>query len=177
MSIQSKCRCEGFSLLEIMIVVFLIALLATITSYKIGNGNASAMESEARQLIDKLSLIMDESILTGSSHQLVIEKQSNRYGYYFRKWESKSWQNIEEQPYKLKLLKNGLALDMELFEGSLEDEKNALTINVDGTFSPFTVKVLEYNETTKQVIDDVAHWLISGNNSNNTLTIEHVFDE
>lgn len=73
----------GFTLLEMMLTVGLIALTATYVSLNIGQSDAKLANLEAKRFVAMINLAQDESILTAKSIKLIIDVQSKQY--YFEK--------------------------------------------------------------------------------------------
>ena len=157
-----------------MVVVFLIAIISTVGLLKLGSGQNVAMEAEARQFVDKLNLLMDESIITGHSHRVVFERIKDKNSYYFQQWQSAEletgkWQSLEVQPY----LKHDIDPSLALFFTSLgqngnsnlvnaDQEGDSIEISSDGSFNFFELSVGEKNSRSNSLLDDKPYWLVSG---------------
>jgi len=76
-----KNRTSGFTLLEMMLTVGLIALTATFVGLNIGQSDAKLAELEAKRFVALLNLAQDESIVTGRPVLLTLDIAA--HGYHF----------------------------------------------------------------------------------------------
>ncbi len=71
----------GFTLLEIMLVVGLIALTATFVGLNVGRSDAKLADLEAKRFIALLNLAQDESIVSGRPILLTIDAATHFYQF------------------------------------------------------------------------------------------------
>lgn len=173
--------CRGFSLLEVMVVVFLIATFAGVGVLKLGSGQGPALESEARQIVDKINLLMDESILSGQPHKVVFDIENHQY--WFEKFPFGEERIIEEKPYDKYKLPDKIAMDITLLDedqtsqkdenqefqldSELDSERSltqhdSIVIQSDGVASEFELSLGSKNDSSNSLNEDESHWLISG---------------
>lgn len=174
----------GFSLLEIMVVIFLMALFSTVTILRLGVGQSTQIESEARQFAGKLNLLMDESLLSGKAYRIVFDQENHSYEY--QQFDEK-WNTITTKPYEKKVLKNTLAFDLETTipaseknnqrsEESIQNidsnEKNTVLINTDGVTAVFVLRFGEKNQSNS-LDREKSFWSIIGGQ---TITVSDVVE-
>jgi len=145
---------QGFSLLELMVVVFLMALFSTVGILRLGVGQATEIEAEAVQFVAKLNLLSDESLLSGQAYRIFFDAENHSYQYQTKS--ANDWQDIAQQPYENRTLKPNIALkftaDLQTFPNSEngtgsstgvppkddeEDNEKQIFINVDGSITGF----------------------------------------
>jgi prepilin-type N-terminal cleavage/methylation domain-containing protein len=71
----------GFTLLEMMLTVGLIALTATFVGINVGQSNAQLADLEARRFLALLNLAQDESIMSGRPISLTIDTAARQYSF------------------------------------------------------------------------------------------------
>ena len=77
----SPARSSGFTLLEMMVTVALIAITASFVGLNIGQSDSRVVELEARRFIALLNMAQDESIVTGRPILLSVEGETRSYRF------------------------------------------------------------------------------------------------
>jgi len=156
----------GFSLLELIVVVFLVALLSTVAVLRLGVGQGIVVQSEARQFAQRLNLLMDEGLLSGQIYRIVVDIEEQTYEYqHFQN----GWNSISEKPFGKKLMPATVAFEMDVKqEGQVNGTESinnfVVQINSDGTATPFEMRFGE--RAKKNAIDEESSiWLIQGGQS------------
>ena len=156
----------GFSLLELIVVVFLIALLSTVAILRLGVGQSIVIQSEARQFAQRLNLLMDEGLLSGQIYRVVFDIEEQAYEYQRF---NNGWNSISEEPFGKKLMPESVAFEMEVNqdaqENGIESANNfVVQINSDGTATPFEMR---FGERVKKnlINEESSIWLIQGGQS------------
>lgn len=82
---------RGFTLLEIIVVVVIIGVLASLMTFSLGgNSRVNALEDEARRLTALVELAAQESVL--QSQELMLEVSATGYG--FAAYNGEVWQPL-----------------------------------------------------------------------------------
>ena len=71
----------GFTLLEMMLTVGLIALTATFVGLNIGRSDARIVDLEAKRFVALLNMAQDESIITGRPILLTVDAATHSYQF------------------------------------------------------------------------------------------------
>jgi len=134
----------GFTLLEVMVVVFMMGIVSTVAVLKLGVGQNLIIESEAKQFSDKLELLIDESILSAKSYRIVIDTQD--HGYIFQEFSDK-WIEMTDKPFNKYLLNDDMALSVSITsndadnsqknESSSSSFERTIIIDTDGVTNDF----------------------------------------
>ena len=88
-------RFQGFSLIEIMIVVFIISISASMAVLYIDTAD-ERLKSEAKRLLAMTQLLHDDAIITGRSLALLVG--TNHYSFSQLKMDK--WQQLNDKPFK-----------------------------------------------------------------------------
>mgnify|MGYP001822249196 CR=1 FL=1 len=72
---------SGFTLLEMMVTVALIAVTATFVSLNISQSDSRIVELEARRFVALLNMAQDESIITGRPILLSVDGETRSYHF------------------------------------------------------------------------------------------------
>lgn len=119
-------RHRGFTLLELVVVIFIIGIMTGFAVMSIGLGQANETEREAERLKAILDLALEEAVLNGRDLGLIV----NDDGYQFTEFVEGLWMPIEEDdllhPRVLpEVIKLKLALDKEAVKISSLQKVNA----------------------------------------------------
>ena len=116
LKVSARNNSHGFSLLELVIVVFLIALFSIVAVLRIGVSQGVVIESEAQQFAQRLNLLMDESLLSGRLYRIVFDAQQQAYEY--QRYDN-GWNAVSEIPFKKKSLPSAVAFELDIKQTAL----------------------------------------------------------
>ena len=84
---------QGFTLIEMMLVAFLMGLAAMIVVPSFGGNEKGKLEQEAKRFVALLELLSEEAIMSGKDYGLLIDKHSYQF---FQLDDNDQWQTLEE---------------------------------------------------------------------------------
>ena len=139
---------RGFTLLEIIVVVVIIGVLASLMTFSLGgNSRVNALEDEARRLTALVELAGQEAVM--QSRELLLEVSPSGYG--FAVLEGEVWQPLEgdevlrrrEMPEDIRLtaLVDGVDLSGEAEEGESGESLDTARVFIlsSGEMSTFEI--------------------------------------
>ncbi len=91
---------KGFSLIEIMIVVLIIGISASMAVLYIDNSD-DRLKSEARRLLAMAQFARDDAIVSGQSRAMIIDEGEDGAEYFFLRLEQGKWVKFTHKPYTL----------------------------------------------------------------------------
>ena len=79
-------RQAGFSLLELLVALFVVVLVTSLVSLNIGSGGRDIeLEAQVRELADNAAYALDEAQLLGVDYGLLLEQRQARIEAYLQK--------------------------------------------------------------------------------------------
>lgn len=87
-------RANGFTLVELMVVIALLALAASVAMLTVGGGESEPHDSATR-FAGRLAAARDEAIMTGRPVQAWV----SRSGYGFDQHRAGAWQPLGQRPF------------------------------------------------------------------------------
>lgn len=88
---EGSSRVNGFTLLELMIVLVIVSILFTFVSFTIrGHSPEESMAEEARRLDRLIQLVLEEAVLKNTEYGL----EFKRHSYRFLSYEDEQWRAV-----------------------------------------------------------------------------------
>jgi len=119
-------RQRGFSLLELLVVLMVIALVTSLVSFTIGTGGQDIrLEADVRNLAEVASYALDEAQFTGVDYGLLLEEESEAgvpvYSYQWLERQLDGWGEPAsgKEVFKRRVLPPGIELQLELEDAPL----------------------------------------------------------
>jgi len=143
---SNRSRGAGFTLLELLVVLFLVGLLASLVVLSSSTaGLERRLEDEAARLAGLLELASENSVLTG--RELAASFQQGGYAFFF--FEGGDWQPLQSgelfRPRQLDVgMKLGLVIDeteIDLEERGSQGVEPHVIMYSSGDISPFLVSL------------------------------------
>lgn len=100
-----RSKSSGFTLLEIMIVVVIVGLLASVVAPMVSKGADDLLKEQADRFIALVKLSQDESIL--QSRQLGLKVDAEGYYFLQQQDDSDNWVFFSEGPFRQRKLSSG----------------------------------------------------------------------
>lgn len=88
-------KSNGFTLFEVIIVVFIIGVIVTFASLSIGQHGDRYVEDEAKRLHHLLRLATEEAVFRSQELSLMLTSS----GYYFASLQGPKWEPITDDPF------------------------------------------------------------------------------
>ena len=161
-------RHRGFTVFELLVVVFILGLVAGFAVLAVGGGPSRLMEHEARRLVELSGLARDEAMLTGQVRALGF----SRGGYAFLEQvflddQRVTWLELERAPLVPRSF-DRLGLEVRLYQQgrrvALDDrpDRPLVLFNGAGEVTPFELELRPPRMTEVLVItgfpDGRLHW-------------------
>jgi len=153
-------KINGFTLIEIVVVIVIIGVILSFATLSIGSGGLEQkLEQEAQRLASLLQLASQEAIMQSKEMGVFFETD----GYRFYVLQGQKWQALTEQDdiFRPRRLPIGMQTDIRL-EGqpiTLNQTNNTpqLLILSSGEFIPFEVRfIAETNENLRYRLSGTA---------------------
>lgn len=160
--VKTKAHAQGFTLLEILVVIFIIAIMISMTNLRYFQSPEQRLEQTVNRLHDKFSLALDMAIMQSRNYALGIESD----GYaFFGQDQQGQWLRLEHIPVlsaestvdhaELLLLLDGInvaltAMDKQGFQPQIYMDSS-------GEVTPFTLQFLakESGKTSVKIVFQV----------------------
>lgn len=142
---------RGFTLIEILVAVVLIAITVTLVMVRIAPDDRETLREETRRLAVLFEQARDEAIATGAS----IAWQADARGYAFmRRDADRQWRPVADEPVfrRRELVENVRLLDVEI-GGRKTRPEELLVFSPSALNPPFRV-VLELNALRMRIRSD-----------------------
>lgn len=140
---------SGFTLIEVMVVVFLIALTAGIVSISFRHDSAQLVETEARRFVALVEQMCQESIIQARVFAVTSEGAT---AYHFVVLENGKWQEVKQgDVFRSRQLPEDISLKLAIEEPAESDIGEYLRCEPDGFMTPFTA-VFDLDEVRYTVL-------------------------
>ncbi len=103
---------HGFTLIELMVVLVIVAAMAGLLVIGGGDSAARKLQREAQGLATLFNLAADEAVMQGDELGLFIDDDG--YRFLMLDQESGSWQEIEQRPLQRREFERGYRVELEL---------------------------------------------------------------
>ncbi len=157
---EVSCRSRGFTLLEVLVVLFVVAIMASIAVMEIGSRDRDRhLETEARRLQHALELTRTEAVLSASEWGL----QFTGEGYRFLRLDQDNdrWEEVATSPWREHALRPGIEARLRIEDRRRGPEELSITGNNAGPRRPGML-ILSSGEMTPFRIDLLPEWSGSG---------------
>ena len=128
---------QGFTLLEIMVVVFIISTVAVLFGMRLNHDADRVARLEVKRFIGVLQEVRDESVLSGRPIAMRVTDDSS--GYEFLVYKDERWQPPEKENklYKLRLIEKNVEMRFDVFQSIGGTSGSLLQITPLGEITPF----------------------------------------
>ena len=130
---KQRCLIAGFTLLEMMLVLVVIAVMASLLTANISDNPAGRLDREAKRLQAVINWAAEEAVMQGAEFSLVLNSQPDTQGievngYQFVRLnpDDLSWHIIDEPAYSFHPLAAGIAIELSLESGNDRNADAAL---------------------------------------------------
>jgi general secretion pathway protein H len=153
-------RNRGFTLLELLVVVVLLAVLSTAAVLSVGNlGDDRELDDETVRLMRLLQLADEEAIMDGRDYGLFFE--DSRYRFLRYAPESLEWQPAGDDLFRDRQLPEGLWMSLAVEDREVElglpDESEKIEPQVvilsSGELTPFVLSIGREFSERRSVIE------------------------
>jgi general secretion pathway protein H len=165
-------KTRGFSLIELLAVVLVIGLAASLVSFNVGGNNSHRLRGEAKQFANNTSLIAEEAVLSNRQWGVDFFRQDlqgqEQFGYrWLLRNDDKLWQLANRETMEVEyLFSPGVELSLEL-EGSGEEQEIEFKRDISIAESPEESAVGGRKpEVTDGQLIEPGIWLLSSGEMN-----------
>ena len=120
---------NGFTLIEVLVVVMIVSIVATMALLSMNFGESRKDQEEARRLVALVKLASQQAIISGSELALEVAKD----GYRFLKYHDQQWTTIEDRELRPREMPGNIELETYIYGGMASEDSNSDNKNSDET--------------------------------------------
>lgn len=138
---------KGFTLLEVLLVIFIIGILSGLVVFSVGAVTGRKLNSEADRLMLSLNQAMDFSLMKQQTLGWFYDPVTNDYQFLSFDYSDHNWKLLEQQQFAHHLLATNISIEisdptdesMQKVDADSDVEIPDIVFFSSGEFSPFTV--------------------------------------
>ncbi len=92
-------RESGFTLVELMMVVFIVGVMAGLVVMTIGGGDRRVLKKEANRIQQLMVIAQDEATLSGQEIGFYLDDRQKVYGFLYFDDQQMAWQPMEKEAF------------------------------------------------------------------------------
>jgi len=154
----SSLRQRGFTLLEIMVVVLLIAITAAYAVVNLQRDDDRRAELELRRLVGIMEQLREESELTGKPYAIEFDTAQGRYR--FLQAGAEGWQETEDELFDAGDIPEPLKMEFKATAAAGADSGRDLVVfQSDGSLTPFELLLTGKKRVYRLYVDPAQNLL------------------
>lgn len=156
-----KHKIRGYTLIEILVVLFIISIVTSVALLSIGRNKNKEVESFTQELVQRMQLAEEQALL----QPVVVGVSFNNHSLQFTRYQEKKWQPLSENALSPYRIPKGIQVKIELntAEGEGEIKKNfpPIIFSTSGDMTPFTIYVGRVGEAPRYAIKGEADGMLT----------------
>jgi general secretion pathway protein H len=153
---------RGFTLIEILVVLFIISIVTTVALLSISRNENRQLEAFTKEFIQRVTLAEEQAMLQPSVLGLAIQGNAYQFARYQpAQGEKKSfWQPTQDSLLGNYVIPGGIELNVEVGGQKMVMEKDdsekhspQIVISTNGDITPFTIYVAKTGKSPRYVIN------------------------
>ncbi|WP_170132116.1 prepilin-type N-terminal cleavage/methylation domain-containing protein [Arenicella xantha] len=151
---NSKQRQQGFTLIEIMVVVIVIAVISVAVVGRIGGNNDRGARLEANRFMAVVNEVRDEAVISGDNYALLVDAKAKTYS--FESLRGANQGSVADSLFKLRTMRDDVKLEWDVLESLADEPELAPKVYVSslGEITPFELRIRGDNHDYVVQIDD-----------------------
>lgn len=130
---------KGFTLIEVLIVMFIIGIMSMVTAINVNVPNYSKFQNKVEILSQSLGMISDEAIYSSS----LISCNLGKTSINCRRYKSDDWQDINLKQLLSMGWPEDIRVNQVLINGKLINEKQSINFNPSGDNDSLAIEVTD----------------------------------
>lgn len=104
-------RCTGFTLIELMVVIFIIGIVAGLATLSVGQSHTRVLEDEIKRLQSLLTLASDEAVLQSEEFAIEVYRNGYRFMHLEQVEQEWAWQPVQDNAiFRVRCFPEGVEL-------------------------------------------------------------------
>ncbi|MFT6408472.1 MAG: general secretion pathway protein H [Arenicella sp.] len=130
---------SGFTLIEIMVVVIIIAVMSVAVVSSLGGNNDRAARLQANRFMAVVNEVRDEAIIAGDNYALIVDDKVGSYRFESMRSQAVA---VTDSLFKNRLVDKKVTLDWEVYEVFDDDNETdpRVLISSLGEITPFEAR-------------------------------------
>ncbi|MBX3709950.1 MAG: type II secretion system minor pseudopilin GspH [Gammaproteobacteria bacterium] len=160
----------GYTLIEILIVIFIISIVTSVALLSISHNENKRLESFTREFVQIMTLAEEQAMLQPTVLGLKLDKYSYQFAsYHSPLGEQKNpWVPLQDKILGNHKIPSNIQLDMKMTGKQVSDSSDSaqtnlpqIIISTNGDITPFTIYVAKRGQKPRYVIKGEADGSIS----------------
>lgn len=156
---------RGYTLIEILIVLFIISIVSTVALLTIGRSDTRDMENFVQEVTQMISLAEEQAMLNPTVLGLTFDKEN----FYFNSLQKNNWQPVEDKNLNEHAIPSNLEVTIEGQAAKPDSEQRSavsrldpqIVISTNGDVTPFIIYVGKKGQKPRYVIRGEANGQVS----------------
>jgi general secretion pathway protein H len=131
---------NGYTLLEVLIVILIISIVATVASMTIHFNKNKQMETLAHEIANLITLAEEEAIARPAVLGLAFT--SHQFQFFIYQENNHAWQPLTNKVFRARTIPNDVQMTLTIHNTIIPNEgKPALIISTSGDIPAFTISI------------------------------------
>ena len=158
---------KGFTLIEILVVLLIISIIASVSLFSISNNSKVILKNESKRFVVLVQLAIEQALLKNETYGIHISAS----GYDFYEYSKNTWHPLNAKPFKKHTVDENISIQLYIDSiGVTLKSKNSenrtqpqLWISPSHEVSPFTVEFTNSDQNLITYTVDMAGKITAGN--------------
>lgn len=150
-------RFDGFTLIEILIVIFIISIVTSVALLTIGHNENKKMETFAKELTQVVSLAEEQAMLQPNILGIAFNDGSLQFLKYAKERDQEVWVPVDDDNINKINIPKGINIKVKVQNKRIPESSESkglpqIVFSTNGDITPFTIEVGKKGEKPRHLI-------------------------